>query len=89
MFGKFTLFSILAVTIAIYFAGNTLYSIYDGDDVSSGKPDMFTISSLSEFNGKNSPKLYLSIMGLVFDVSKGVKHYGPGSSYHFFVGRFR
>jgi hypothetical protein len=32
-------------------------------------------------------KLLLVIIGHVFDVTKGKKHYGPGSGYHGFVGR--
>ncbi|XP_044753585.1 neuferricin homolog [Coccinella septempunctata] len=86
MIGKVALFSILAILIAIYFSGDALNSLYD-DEEESGKPLMFTTESLSEFNGKISPKLYLSIMGLVFDVSKGMKHYGPGASYNFFIGK--
>lgn len=31
--------------------------------------------------------LYLAILGHVFDVTKGVKHYGPGETYHSFTGR--
>jgi len=29
----------------------------------------------------------LSILGEVFDVSKGVQHYGPGKGYNFFTGK--
>lgn len=32
--------------------------------------------------------LYLAILGKVFDVTKGVKHYGPGETYHSFTGNF-
>lgn len=87
MLGKVALISILVVLIAIFFGDDILDAIEDYDSNEPGKPLMFTASSLSDFDGKNSPKLYLSIMGLVFDVSKGVKHYGPGASYNFFVGK--
>ena len=30
--------------------------------------------------------LYLAILGQVFDVTKGKKHYGPGETYHAFAG---
>ena len=30
--------------------------------------------------------LYLAILGQVFDVTKGEKHYGPGETYHSFTG---
>ncbi|KAG8226073.1 hypothetical protein J437_LFUL006380 [Ladona fulva] len=43
---------------------------------------------LKEFNGKGAGgKLFLSILGRIFDVSRGGKFYGPGSHYHFFTGR--
>jgi hypothetical protein len=35
-------------------------------------------------NNKN--EIYLSILGSVFDVSKGAKHYQSGGSYEFFAG---
>lgn len=34
-----------------------------------------------------SLNLCLKMARSVFDVSKGWKHYGPGGSYHHFVGR--
>ncbi|XP_006641041.2 neuferricin [Lepisosteus oculatus] len=43
---------------------------------------------LALYNGEpGSRGLYLSILGQVFDVGKGRKHYGPGGAYHFFAGR--
>ncbi|XP_078403972.1 neuferricin isoform X1 [Cetorhinus maximus] len=56
----------------------------------AGSPphQLFTKSELSRYNGeKGSPGLYLAILGQVFDVSRGKKHYGPGGSYSFFAGR--
>ncbi|XP_053563477.1 neuferricin [Bombina bombina] len=37
--------------------------------------------------GQGSPGTYLAILGEVFDVQKGHKHYGPGGSYSFFAGK--
>ncbi|KAG4077855.1 hypothetical protein HA402_013789 [Bradysia odoriphaga] len=52
------------------------------------KTKLFTKDELAKYNGeKNSLGLYLSIMGTVYDVQKGAKHYGEGGSYHFFAGR--
>ncbi|MBN3308305.1 NEUFC protein, partial [Amia calva] len=49
---------------------------------------VFRQEELGLYNGQpGSRGLYLSIVGQVFDVSKGRKHYGPGGSYHFFAGR--
>ncbi|KAG0565286.1 hypothetical protein KC19_8G179100 [Ceratodon purpureus] len=52
------------------------------------KPRMWTSVELEKYNGTdNLPPLLLGILGSVFDVSKGWQHYGPGGSYHHFVGR--
>ncbi|XP_016310441.1 neuferricin-like [Sinocyclocheilus anshuiensis] len=49
---------------------------------------MLTEDELSLYNGgENSKGLYLAILGQVFDVEKGRKHYGPGGGYHFFTGK--
>jgi len=49
---------------------------------------LFTKDELSKYDGaENSLGLYLAIMGDVYDVEKGVKHYGVGGTYHFFAGR--
>ncbi|TNM84691.1 neuferricin [Takifugu flavidus] len=43
---------------------------------------------LSLYDGqKGSRGLYLAILGQVFDVHKGYKHYGPGGPYHFMTGK--
>ncbi|XP_035895665.1 neuferricin homolog [Anopheles stephensi] len=47
---------------------------------------LFTETELSKFNGKERDLLYLVILGHVYDVTAGLKHYGPGQSYHMFVG---
>uniref|UniRef100_A0A7I4C991 Cytochrome b5 heme-binding domain-containing protein n=1 Tax=Physcomitrium patens TaxID=3218 RepID=A0A7I4C991_PHYPA len=52
------------------------------------KPRIWTSAELEKYNGTNNkPPVLLSVLGNVFDVSKGWKHYGPGGSYHHFVGR--
>ncbi|ETN67832.1 hypothetical protein AND_000342 [Anopheles darlingi] len=47
---------------------------------------LFSEAELLEHNGVTSESLYLVILGHVYDVTKGAKHYGPGESYHMFVG---
>ncbi|XP_011494828.1 PREDICTED: neuferricin [Ceratosolen solmsi marchali] len=47
---------------------------------------LFTTSALKKYTNLNDG-LYLSILGQVFDVTKGAKHYGPGETYHAFTGR--
>ena len=46
---------------------------------------LFTTSVLKKYTTLNDG-LYLSILGQVFDVTSGAKHYGPGESYHVFTG---
>ncbi|XP_019941226.1 neuferricin [Paralichthys olivaceus] len=61
--------------------------------VKPGSPQTITVRLLSRhelslYDGEQGSKgLYLAIMGQVFDVSKGHKHYGPGGAYHFMAGR--
>ncbi|VDK88639.1 unnamed protein product [Litomosoides sigmodontis] len=57
------------------------------EKVDSGLP-VFTKEQLSFFDGTRPSKgTYLAILGRIYDVQKGAKHYGPGGSYHFFAGR--
>lgn len=50
---------------------------------------IITKKELEEYNGEPESKgLYLSIMGMIYDVSKGVQHYGPGGGYNFFAGMY-
>ncbi|XP_023688717.2 neuferricin [Paramormyrops kingsleyae] len=57
----------------------------------SSSPDALPLlnqQDLSRYDGEvGSQGLYLSVLGQVFDVSKGRRHYGPGGAYHFFAGR--
>ncbi|XP_042287524.1 neuferricin [Thunnus maccoyii] len=43
---------------------------------------------LSLYDGERGSRgIYLAILGQVFDVHKGYKHYGPGGAYHVMAGR--
>lgn len=59
------------------------YHTQSGDDAVR----LLTPEELTQFDGVHSKFLYLSILGSVYDVSKGIKHYGPGGTYNFFVGK--
>lgn len=48
---------------------------------------LFTKEELTQFDGIHNKDLYLSILGSVYDVSKGLKHYGPDGTYNYFVGK--
>jgi len=64
---------------------NVIDTIYFELNENSGGQKVFTASELEQYtNVKNG--LYLSILGQVFDVTKGEKHYGPRGSYHAFIG---
>ncbi|CAG9783917.1 unnamed protein product [Diatraea saccharalis] len=49
--------------------------------------DIYTLEELAQYNGAIKSQLYLAIIGTIFDVSKGSKHYGEGSPYNYFVGK--
>ncbi|XP_043273279.1 neuferricin [Venturia canescens] len=47
---------------------------------------LITDNELKKYNNLENG-LYLSIIGNIFDVTAGAKHYGPGATYHLFTGR--
>lgn len=49
---------------------------------------IFTETELRKYNGQETNLLYLVILGHVYDVTVGFKHYGPGQSYHMFIGNY-
>lgn len=58
------------------------------EDQSSRSPTkdlMFTLDELAEYDGRRG--LYLSVLGHVYNVEKGAKHYAAGGAYHGFTGR--
>ena len=58
-------------------------------DSTGAKPQIFTKAELAQYDGSPGSKgLYLAILGKVYDVSKGARHYGPGGGYSFFAGIF-
>ncbi|GKY93669.1 hypothetical protein MPSEU_000334300 [Mayamaea pseudoterrestris] len=46
----------------------------------------FTTTQLQKFDGNNDHPVYMSVSGIVFDVSKGRDFYGPGGPYEKFAG---
>lgn len=63
---------------------DTIYLALNGN---SDGQRVFTASELKQYSNLENG-LYLSILGQVFDVSRGEKHYGPSGSYHAFIGKW-
>jgi predicted heme/steroid binding protein len=69
---------------------NTTFQHVDSDVKLTA--ESFSLEELQRFDGtyslKNpSSKIYLSIGGIVFDVTSGEKFYGPNGHYHCFAGK--
>lgn len=48
----------------------------------------FTADELKDFNGGGADgKIFISVLGNVYDVTAGAAFYGPGSGYHVFAGK--
>lgn len=50
---------------------------------------LFSAEQLKAFDGSKAPgaPIYLSVCGLVYDVTKGAEFYGPGQPYSVFAGK--
>ncbi|GAA6218436.1 neuferricin [Lates japonicus] len=85
---SYVLGAILSVSVAVLFIPRE-WSFKFGNE-STQRPPVRLLSKheLSLYDGEEGSKgLYLAIMGQVFDVQKGHKHYGPGGAYHFMAGK--
>lgn len=47
----------------------------------------YTRNQLARFNGADGSDVYVGIRGVVYDVTPNRQSYGPGKSYHSFVGK--
>eukprot|EP01118_Nematostelium_gracile_P006286 TRINITY_DN2021_c0_g1_i2.p1 TRINITY_DN2021_c0_g1~~TRINITY_DN2021_c0_g1_i2.p1 ORF type:complete len:169 (+),score=31.59 TRINITY_DN2021_c0_g1_i2:98-604(+) len=80
---------IVAILAIGFYFGQDLVTKTSPEIKNTGpKERLFTVTELASFDGSDSKKpIYLSILGHVFDVSLGRKHYGPGGGYHGFSGK--
>lgn len=51
------------------------------------KKTVIKMEELKKANGKDTDKLWLAVLGEVYDVAKGHDYYGEGGPYSVFVGR--
>ncbi|KAJ2952913.1 hypothetical protein O0L34_g7279 [Tuta absoluta] len=82
--------SVVVISIIFQDQLQSLYSSFIKNQkvgVKTKNKSIFTEQELSQYDGNVNKKLYLALMGSVFDVSKGKTHYGEGGSYHYFVGK--
>lgn len=65
------------------------WSVKFGNESTQGSSvRLLSRRELSSYDGEEGSKgLYLAILGQVFDVHKGYKHYGRGGAYHFMAGK--
>ncbi len=69
-----------------------IYDLRFTEGPGSGKTteNLLTKEELSKFGASvSNDKIYLGILGEVFDVSAGKKHYGKDGWYSFFTGMFK
>lgn len=76
----------MLVTGGVVLLAGWLRSAEPGTLLPSGER-LFTPQQLQQFDGTGGRRIYLAILGSVYDVTTGAKHYGPKGGYRFFSGR--
>lgn len=64
-----------------------LYFDFGSENAKIQDERLLTKEQLKRFTGENNRRIYIALLGKVFDVSTGKKHYGPNGGYSFFAGR--
>ncbi|XP_006806834.1 neuferricin [Neolamprologus brichardi] len=85
---SYVVVALLSVSLAVLLIPPDWSAMF-GTESSQGSPvRLLSRSELALHGGEQgSMGLYLAILGHVFDVHKGEKHYGPGGAYHFMAGK--
>lgn len=88
---KYFLYTVLFTSfITILYNYNYHYSQYINKYVYPKRTDgkyFLSPEELKLYNGIDKKELYLSLLGNIFDVTKGAQHYGRGQTYNIFIGR--
>ncbi|EMG48664.1 DAP1 Damage response protein 1 [Candida maltosa Xu316] len=88
--------TILILLVIIFFAKNIFSEFINNennpldssiDKESTVVEGKFTPKTLTKYNGKDSPKIFIAVKNRVFDVTQGAAFYGPGGPYENFAGR--
>ncbi|XP_077361819.1 neuferricin [Festucalex cinctus] len=85
----YALAAVLAASLAALFIPRR-WSLHPGSKSTQGPVPTRLLNSqeLSLYDGEEGSKgIYLAILGQVFDVHNGLKHYGPSGAYHFMAGK--
>lgn len=80
--------ALISVSLALWSGSEWLnLRLFELHEASQDSDRLLSQEELSLYNGRgDSQGLYLAILGQVFDVEKGRKHYGPYGGYRFFSG---
>jgi len=82
--------------VGYYLTGSITFHVFAIPDVTSLAkqqwhkifPFALTKEELSRYDGRDPAlPIFISIKGKVYDVTKGITHYGPNGGYHGFAGR--
>ncbi|XP_026183292.1 neuferricin isoform X2 [Mastacembelus armatus] len=83
----YVLVAFLSISLALLFVPREWSPKFASDPSQETPERLLSRSDLSRYDGEDGSRgLYLAILGHVFDVHKGHKHYGPGGAYHFMAG---
>ncbi|KAM9385938.1 neuferricin [Pholidichthys leucotaenia] len=79
---SYVVVAVIAVSVAV------LFIPFENDPPPEPVVRLLSRQALSQYDGEEGSKgLYLALLGRVFDVHSGQKHYGPGGAYHFMAGK--
>ncbi|KAM6970521.1 neuferricin [Aplochiton taeniatus] len=82
------IFAFISIFVAILVIPHDLSFLSRNGFATVPAVKLISKDELSLYDGEdNSKGLHLAILGQVFDVEKGRKHYGPGGGYHSFAGK--